>query len=81
MTQFASRFAHSRSRQSFDIDGSGALDPLEFAVFYKDLSAALGKRTPTNCEIMEVINAVDANGDGEITFAEFSAWWDQRAQQ
>ena len=54
---------------------------MEFAVFYKDLSAALGKRTPTNCEIMEVINAVDANGDGEITFAEFSAWWDQRAQQ
>jgi Ca2+-binding EF-hand superfamily protein len=52
----------------FDTDGSGAIDRKELKRLMKKLGQALSE-----AEIDAMMNEVDENGDGEISFEEFKA--------
>jgi Ca2+-binding EF-hand superfamily protein len=52
----------------FDSDGSGAIDRKELKRLMKKLGQALSE-----AEIDAMMNEVDENGDGEISFEEFKA--------
>jgi hypothetical protein len=52
----------------FDTDGSGSIDRKELKRLMKMLGQALSK-----AELDAMIDEVDTNGDGEISFAEFTA--------
>ena len=52
----------------FDTDGSGAIDRKELKRLMKKLGQAL-----TEAEIDAMMDEVDTNGDGEISFEEFKA--------
>lgn len=52
----------------FDTDNSGAIDRKELKRLMKKLGQAL-----TEAEIDAMMNEVDENGDGEISFEEFKA--------
>ena len=63
-----------------DADGSGELDRNEVAAFIKQLrpSRAMDielKKMDGEDEIAEVMAQMDADGDGTVTFEEFSEWW------
>jgi len=53
--------------ESVDVDGSGYLDRAEMSAFFK----LLGKQTG---EVRKLYRDVDDNGDGKISFSEFTAW-------
>eukprot|EP00164_Ancoracysta_twista_P009429 GFYU01013947.1.p1 GENE.GFYU01013947.1~~GFYU01013947.1.p1 ORF type:complete len:560 (+),score=156.75 GFYU01013947.1:55-1734(+) len=55
--------------QQFDSDRSGSIDSAEFA----QLAYAAGEPL-TDFQIQEALKTLDANGDGEVTFAEFYDW-------
>lgn len=57
----------------FDRNGNGTMDIREFASLMRALGA-LGSMD----ELISGLEAVDANGDGHIIFAEFCAWWVDR---
>eukprot|EP00754_Rhynchopus_humris_P004116 Rhum_TRINITY_DN12117_c0_g1::Rhum_TRINITY_DN12117_c0_g1_i1::g.49426::m.49426 len=61
--------ALQREFAKVDKDGSGGLDKKEAMVFWQ---AALGE-TPTQLDFENASKAVDVNGDGRISFAEFVA--------
>ncbi|EDQ92341.1 uncharacterized protein MONBRDRAFT_21933 [Monosiga brevicollis MX1] len=52
--------------KAFDTDRSGSVSRQEL----KSMLEKLDHR-PTNAEVEEILNAVDANGDGEIDYDEF----------
>lgn len=55
---------------SFDADGSGAIDPDEFRRLCKRISPTMSDE-----DVEEALEVIDEDGDGEITFAEFEVWW------
>ena len=54
-----------------DRDGSGALDINEVAELCKRLGKSLNKK-----EVDAALEAMDADGSGEISFEEFQPWWE-----
>ena len=53
-----------------DIDRSGLLEPLEFKRFMRKLDATL-----SSTDIQLALGMLDKDGDGVVSFAEFSGWW------
>ena len=56
--------------RSIDVDRSGALDKDEVALMAEQLGFKL-----TVDELNTAIKEMDLDGDGEVTFDEFVAWW------
>ena len=54
-----------------DRDGSGALDIDEVAELCRSLGKSLSKK-----EVHAALEAMDADGSGEISFEEFQPWWE-----
>lgn len=54
----------------FDVDGSGALDSVEFADLCKELGTAL-----SHAELEAALVTLDTDRDGTISKGEFLAWW------
>lgn len=57
----------------FDLDDNGRLDAREFAAMLQSLGASV-----SDAEAAAAMEALDANGDGLVSFAEFAAWWSGR---
>ena len=53
-----------------DADGSGFVDEEEV----KELSKKLGQKL-SNTQLRTAMERMDPDGDGEVTFPEFEAWW------
>jgi Ca2+-binding EF-hand superfamily protein len=58
---------------AMDTDASGSLDSDEV----KLLTAQLGKRM-TKVELAQALREMDPSGDGEVSFGEFVAWWNDK---
>lgn len=72
--QFVELFSASRLLKVFntmDADGSGTIDKDEIQMALKKLGIKLSRH---QCE--EMLEAVDQNGDGEISFEEFKAFFE-----
>jgi calcium-binding protein CML len=71
--------SHPRTKEArevfrhFDRDGNGTMEVREFVA----LMRALGALGPPD-ELRAGLLAVDADGDGHITFDEFAGWWLER---
>ena len=57
---------------SVDTDGSGVIDGTEFTALCMKLDA-----TMTEDEVDDALETLDEDGDGEISFKEFSSWWQE----
>ena len=53
-----------------DADGNGDLDRDEMALVLKQMG-----REVDDAGLDEIIREVDKDGDGQIDFSEFEAWW------
>ncbi len=56
--------------QKYDKNRSGDIDSSELAQVLSDLGVEV-----TEEKLMDAFNILDKNGDGVISFGEFSAWW------
>ena len=56
-----------------DADKSGAIDEDEFAALVRSLGVKF-----TAEQVAVAFLAIDINGNGEIDFGEFRAWWGKR---
>ena len=61
-----------RKFKKLDLDNSGALDQAEVAALIESLGMSLNKK-----QLKVAMEAMDADGSGEIDFEEFSGWWMQ----
>mmetsp|Transcript_20021 Transcript_20021/g.50799 ORF Transcript_20021/g.50799 Transcript_20021/m.50799 type:complete len:488 (-) Transcript_20021:115-1578(-) len=60
----------------YDHDKGGSLDYNEFQHFFRDLLLTSQiSQLPSQAEIDDALENMDADGNGEITFDEFVVWW------
>lgn len=59
--------------QRYDRDRNGAINRIEFARLLEGLGQELN-----DIELQVALDAVDAHGTGEISYADFRAWWAAR---
>jgi len=59
---------------AFDNDGGGTIDAKEFAELCKELGMTAG------ADALAGFAEIDADGSGDASFDEFSAWWQQRLE-
>eukprot|EP01048_Picozoa_sp_COSAG05_P013010 COSAG05_NODE_1345_length_5128_cov_2.221316_3_plen_1405_part_00 len=62
--------------EELDADGSGALDSEEIRKLCHALGLKLGKH-----DLLATMKEMDGNGDGQISFSEFNAWWELNGKQ
>ena len=71
-------YDESDARELFDkcdVDGSGCINPDEFRTAMQQLAPGM----PAN-KLEEGVKELDADGNGEITWVEFSTWWFRQCQ-
>ena len=72
-------YDESDARELFnkcDVNGSGCINPDEFRTAMQQLAPGM---PPEKLE--EGVKDLDADGNGEITWEEFSAWWFKQCQE
>ncbi|HVU05861.1 MAG TPA: EF-hand domain-containing protein [Polyangiaceae bacterium] len=57
----------------FDTDGNGSIDEDEFAALVKSLGVSM-----TAEKVAVAFMAIDVDGNRNIEFGEFRAWWEKR---
>lgn len=61
----------SAAFKMFDVDRSGYLEKNEFGQLIRRIAMAFHVEEPTFTDIDNLVSALDVNGDGKITQAEF----------
>eukprot|EP01048_Picozoa_sp_COSAG05_P000393 COSAG05_NODE_11_length_38500_cov_831.349861_2_plen_231_part_00 len=73
---FAARISESAlsnlRADSLDSDGSGGLDGTEVRAMCQRMGKQLSEK-----EFVRAMDAMDGNGDGNVSFDEFIAWWER----
>lgn len=68
------RKAASKSFKAIDTDQSGFLDEKELTSALNNACKSLGVQKPSRSEVKSILNGIDQNSDGKISFDEYVAF-------
>lgn len=60
---------------TYDFNGDGHMDKVEFTFFYSDMMASMNLPLPTEADIDDTIAILDKDKNNEISYEEFAEWW------